>query len=561
MTELAAAAEDVVTRERTRRYGLRLLLVTLLYLLAAWGGLRYAVVGSTVSLVWAPSGIALAALLLWGHNMALGVLLGAFLANAGTGIPLSAALSIASGNAMEAWVGAWLLLRVAAFSPHLQTRRDVLALIGWAGLLSTLLSALVGVSTLTLIGTVGPADYITVVLKWWLGDMMGVLVVAPLLLLLMSHRPQRPSLGQGLEFGLLFLSLAGVSWMIFGASALAAQGFYATSLAVFPFVIWAALRFGQWGASLVTLLVSLLAIWGTAQGTGPFVVALPVDSLVRWCAFGIVTAVTGLLLAASVAEQRQAQAALQRSNAELEQRVQARTRELAAAHAELQRESAEARRLEAQLIRLSEEQQQALGRELHDGLGQLLTSLSLMCETLRQRLAERVPPEAEALQRISELVDEATRMTRSVARGLYPVALEFGGLPAALAQLAEHARSHLGQDCHLHIDPRVRLDDPLAALNLYRVAQEAVNNAVKYSRARQLWIELDRLDGQHRLRIRDDGVGIAAQRLAAGEGLGLASMRFRAGLLGGSLTISAGGDSTPSGTTVTVLCPVVEGSP
>ena len=99
------------------------------------------------------------------------------------------------------------------------------------------------------------------------------------------------------------------------------------------------------------------------------------------------------------------------------------------------------RRLENALIRVSEEQQQAIGRELHDGLGQHLTGLSLFSATLQHQLHERAQPEAEAAGRIVDLINQATAMTRSVARGLYPAALEVGGLSAALEQLAEHTWS------------------------------------------------------------------------------------------------------------------------
>jgi len=516
----------------------RLLGVILLYLAAAQGGLMVAVVGSTVSLVWAPSGIALAALLLYGRRMALGVFLGAFAANAWTGIPLPAALSIALGNVLEALAGAWLLGRLAQQPGALGSLRDVLVLIVGAALLSTTLSAAVGVATLTWIGAVEPADAATVGLKWWLGDMMGVLVVTPLLLLL-HGRLRWPTRREALEGLCLFAALTGVGLKIFGASGQSAQGYYASSLAVFPFVIWAALRFDQWGASLVSLLVSVLAIWGTAQGLGPFVEGDPVDSLVRWCAFGIVTAVTGLLLAAAVAEQRQ-------SYNELEQRVLERTQELAAA-------SAEGRRLETALIGVSEAQQQALGRELHDGLGQMLTSLSLMCASVQQRLQARAQPEAEALQRIAEVIAQASEMTRSVARGLYPVALEFGGINAALEQLAEHTRVHLRQDCVFEVDPHLHLHDPLVAVNLYRVAQEAVNNAVKHGRGGQIRIALARAGAENRLSISDDGRGLPQQPAAdLTPGLGLASMRFRARQLGGRLEIEP---RLPRGTTISVSYP------
>lgn len=528
--------------------------VTVLYAAAAKGGLMYAVVGSTVTLVWAPSGIALAALLVYGWRMAFGVALGAFLANADTGIPFLAACSIAAGNTLEALAGAGLLVRLAHFQNSLETRRDVFALIAFAAIFSTTLSASIGVATLAWIGTVALNDYATVWLKWWLGDMMGVLVVAPLLLS-WRHLKRAPSTWKVAEAFCLVAALVVVSLKIFGAPELAGHGYYPASLAVFPFVIWGALRFQQRGASLVTLAVSLLAIWGTSQGTGPFVVDQPVDSLVRWCAFAIVVAVTGLLLATSVAEQRRAQAALKRSHDELEQHVQARTRDLAATNADLNREMAERRNLEIEIIRVSEEQRRAIGRELHDGLGQNLTSLSLLCASLQQRLTNRAQPEAHAAQQIGSLIDEATAMTRSVAHGLYPVALEYEGLLAALEQLAEHTRSLQKIDCVFSAGPKVQVHDPLIEINLYRIAQEAVANALKYSQASLLRIDLARVDGKYRLTLSDDGIGIAPSQLGSATGLGMHSMRYRASLLGGDMQVQG---NVPQGTIITVTYPDLE---
>ncbi|WP_114971553.1 MASE1 domain-containing protein [Rhodoferax ferrireducens] len=530
----------------------RLTGVTLLYAAAAIGGLMYAVVGSTVTLVWAPSGIALAALLAYGYRLSFGIALGAFLANAWTGIPLAAAAVIAMGNTLEALVGAFLLVRLARFRNALDRRRDVFALIVLAAIFSTMLSASIGVATLALGGIVSLGNYATVWMKWWLGDMMGVLVVAPPLLVWLSRTRPALSTPKAVEALCLVAALVLVCHKIFGAPELAVHGYYPASLAVFPFIIWGALRFGPWGASLVTLVVSILAIWGTTRGTGPFVVDQPVDSLMRWCAFAIVVAVTGLLLAASVAEQRRAQAELKSSHDGLEQRVKERTQDIAEINTDLRREMAARRSLENALIRVSEEQQQAIGRELHDGLGQHLTGLALFSATLQHQLHERAQPEAEAAGRIVDLINQATAMTRAVARGLYPAALEVGGLPAALEQLAEHTRSLQGMTCVFRCDADLQVRDPLVAINLYRVAQEAVNNALKYSQASHLRIDLTRVEDRHRLCISDDGIGADPERIWRGQGLGMHNMRYRASLLGGTFAIEK---NAHRGTTVAVIYP------
>lgn len=505
--------------------------VALVYAAAAIAGLQHAVVGSTVTLIWAPSGISLAAIFLLGYRVAPGVAVGAFAANAWTDVPLGVAAGIAAGNTMEAVAGVWLLTRLVCFRSALDRRRDVFAFIALAAAASTTLSAVVGVFALSLGNLVPINDLPGAWIKWWLGDMMGVLVVAPALLV-WSGCKKIPgiSIAMALEAAVLAAALLSVSYLIFGAPELSGRGYYPAALAVFPFVVWGALRFGQWGASLLTLTVSMLAVWGTTQGTGPFVVDGPVDSLVRWCAFAIVVAVTGLLLAASVAEQH-------RAHADLERQVREQTSGLQAANTELLREMTERRKLESELIGVSEVQQQAMGRELHDGLGQHLTSLALLGAALQQRLQERSAPEAEMAARIVNVANEANAMTRAFARGLYPVAFEFGGLSAALQRLAEQTQTAGSIQCDFRCDPDVSSHDSMTALNLYRIAQEAVNNALKYSRANLILIELSQMGEQYRLCVSDDGIGIDLDQPIHQHGLGMHSMRYRARLLGGTITI------------------------
>jgi two-component system, NarL family, sensor histidine kinase FusK len=523
--------------------------VALVYAAAAIAGLQHAVVGSTITLIWAPSGIALAAMLIWGYPMAPCVAAAALAANLWTDVPLAVASGIAFGNTLAAMAGAWLLARVPGFSTALSRRRDVLALIALAAFVATTISASVGISTLALAQLLPPEGSLQAWLKWWLGDMMGVLVVAPVLLVWLGRRAINLSPLKIVEAIVLSIALVGLSYLIFGPPEVAGRGYYPAALAVFPLVIWAALSFGQLGASLLSLTVSMLAVVGTAEGTGPFVIDQPVDSLVRWCVFAIVVAVTGLLLAASVHEQRRAQAELRKSHAELEQQVGDRTRDLLGLNADLRREMSERRNLESELIRVSEVQQQAMGRELHDGLGQHLTSLALLSAALQQRLAQREASEAEAAARIVSLASEANAMTRSLAKGLYPVALEFGGLFAALERLAEQASSLHGIRCEFHGEPGAQVNDSMVALNLYRVAQEAVNNAMKYSKATRVRIELSGDGARHCLCVSDDGIGIDLDRIVLQHGLGMHSMRYRANLLGGDLKV----EPQPSGGTRIVV--------
>ena len=528
--------------------------VALLYFAAAHAGLMLAVVGSTVTLVWPPSGIALVAILAFGYRITPGIALGAFLANAWTGLPLLLAVGIATGNVLEALAGAWLLKRLAGFRNTLERRNDVFALIALAAMCSTMISASIGVASLTLGGIVTFGEYASVWLKWWLGDMMGVLVVAPPLLVWLNQ--PRPVLAPSkmAEAVVLLTTLLLVSYLIFATPELAGHGYYPASLAILPFVIWGALRFDHWGATLVTLLISALAIWGATHGTGPFALGTLAESLIGWCIFVNVLAVTGLLLAVFSAEQRRSRAAIESAHEALEQRVTDRTEALAKTNAGLLREMAERKRLQAVLIQASEAQQKSMGRELHDGLGQHLTSIAFLGAALQQKLNDRVQPEADAASRIVELVNQSIDMTRRVARGLYPAALESLGLSATLEQLADNTRSLHGMHCEFHADPVERVADPHIAINLYRFAQEAINNAVKHSQGHRLWINLACDNELYRLSVSDDGIGFNPEH--DGPGLGMHSLRARANMLGGELEISK---NMQGGTTVAVIYPACKG--
>lgn len=531
------------------------------YAAVAMVGLGFAVVGSNVTLLWAPSGIALAGVLVYGPRMAWGVFLGAFAANAATDIGTLASLGIALGNASEALVGAWLLQRVGHFDGALRTRQDVFALIGLAAGLSTAVSATVGASTLTLSGALPPDQIATAWLIWWLGDMMGVLVVAPVLLAWKHRSCRRPSAHEMLESMALVIVLLFVSYRIFGAPAAMMNGHYMASLAVFPFVIWGAVRFRLWGASGVTLLISLLAVWGTSRGTGPFAVGEALDSMLRWCAFAIVSAITGLLLAALVSEQRAAQRLLQASHQALEARVLERTQELADTNTRLQHSLHERRRLEAELIRASEAQQRRIGHDLHDGLGQQLTSMALLSGALHQSLSVRQaarsaqaeePALADKALRITQMANDAAQVLRTVARGLSPVALEHGGLHAALSQLAQQTPVNPSVNCVYRGSEGITVTDPVLAINLYRIAQEAVHNALKHSKATEVAIDLARQGPAIALSVRDNGAGFNPEQPPGHEGLGLHSMAHRASLLGGHLQII----SAPNqGSTIVVTYP------
>ncbi len=533
-------------------------IVALAYYAGAKIGLAYAVVGGAISLVWPSSGIALVLLFVLGFAAAPGIAIGSFLANVSGGVPVAVAAVIGTGSMIGASTAVVLLKRATRFRITLDRINDVVALIVLAAGMSTAVSAFIGTAALLGGGRVSVTGCAAAFVKWWLGDMMGVLVVAPPLFSFLAYSNPIHSATQTIEACALTLVTFWVSYLIFGAPQLAGHGYYPAALAIFPFVIWAALRFDHLGTSIATLIVSVVAVWGTTHGTGPLAAESPVDSLVRWCTFADVVAVTGLLLVAARDQERRVYKLLQAAHIELERRVQERTDDLKKANNELQDEMARRRLLEEELIQIGDQQQRLIGRELHDGLGQHLTSLGLYCTALNQKLQTQGHPAADDAATVVGLVKQASVMTRRIAHGLDPVAMEYGGLAAALRGLAETTRTLNGVDCVLRIAPDVDLLDPLMQINLYRAAQEAVSNALKYCNGQRIWIDLEQTGRMQTLSIGDDGVGIGEEEMERAAGLGLHNLRHRASLLGGACTVTR---NHLGGTTVAISYPAPEGGP
>ena len=294
-------------------YAAQIALLAAIYFGAAKFGLSLAVMQKNVSLVWPPTGIALAALLCFGYRLWPGVALGALLINASTGVSLVTAAGIATGNTLEALAAASLLGRVAGFTTSLDRLQDVLGLVALAAIPSTAISATIGVMSLCLGGEASWAVYPSLWWQWWLGDAMGALVVAPVLLTWSTPPRPRWHLRRAAEAGTLLAALIVTGQIIFGGWFTAASTHYPLTYAVFPFVIWAALRFGSRGAATATLVVSAAAVWGTERELGPFLGQTLTESLMLLQTFMSVVAVTALVLAAAITQHRRAEAAQARS--------------------------------------------------------------------------------------------------------------------------------------------------------------------------------------------------------------------------------------------------------
>jgi PAS domain S-box-containing protein len=235
-------------------------------------------------------------------------------------------------------------------------------------------------------------------------------------------------------------------------------------------------------------------------------------------------AVGGVVLnSRDVTERREAVKELRRMNEVLEERVRQRT--------------AAIQEFQEHLLRIADQTQQRIAQDLHDDLGQELTGLSLRAETLAEILAGGAPHAAKLAADVLAAVERARSKVRNLARRVLPIEIELNSLGGALARLAEDAASGARVACEFHNDHPETTFDSRIAMQLYRIAQEAVANALRHAQPKHVHIELADEQGQTVLQIADDGRGMPAE---AADGLGLRIMRYRAGMLGGTLEVLPG---------------------
>ncbi len=193
--------------------------------------------------------------------------------------------------------------------------------------------------------------------------------------------------------------------------------------------------------------------------------------------------------------------------------------------------------LERHVLEIANEEQRRIGQDLHDGVGQELTGLAMMADALSTTMARRGEDEAAVAEKLADGLKRAVGLVRALSRGLNPVEVDPLGLQSALLELSQRVAELYSVPCLFHCDDHVLVPDAEISTQLYRIAQEAVNNAAKHAKARELQITLEKDDGRIRLRVTDDGVGIQDNRNA---GLGMRSMGYRAGVIGGELHVRPG---------------------
>jgi signal transduction histidine kinase len=428
--------------------------------------------------------------------------------------PIGTVLGQTVGNMLEVLIAALLFFQLAEGRTHLGRVRDVAALVA-AAAAGTAISATFGTSSLRLGGVITMPEVGHVWRTWFLGDLSGALVFAPLVLCWASAPIHTVTRRHALE-GLAVLALIVV------VSLLPSQR--DVPYVVFPLLIWAALRAGPRGAAAAVAIVTSLTVVNTAHHAGPFVRATITQSLLATQLFVAAAALTSLVLGAVIEERRGALEALRENERQL-------------------------RASRARIVQAGDAERRRLERNLHDGAQQHLVSLAL---TLRLAKLQITANPAEAMQRVTEASDElqsALDELRELARGIHPAVLSDRGLQPALEMLATHA--HLPVKLSANLPER--LPAPIEAA-VYYVAAEGLTNVAKYAHATAAAVRVERTKHAVVLRMSDNGNGGADPD----RGTGLRGLADRVEALGGKLEL----DSPPGhGTVLTARIPCHSGSP
>ena len=232
------------------------------------------------------------------------------------------------------------------------------------------------------------------------------------------------------------------------------------------------------------------------------------------------------------------------------QMIKVSSANVATANEQLRQQIEDRKHLEKELLSIIERERQRTGQELHDSIGQQLTGIAFMMEVLAGKLSDKsLDEQVSYAERINERVGQAAEKTRKLARGLHPVDFDRNGLPSALQELAANTEELFGVSCSLKCEEAVSVENVSAAINLYRIAQEAITNAVKHAEATKITIDLTSHNDRLALTIENDGREFPSGSTHQG-GMGLKIMHHRAEVINGSLDIRKGADG---GTIVTCV--------
>ncbi len=507
--------------EATRPTGMTLLLsiaaLGLLYFVSGWLGLRLAFEHKAATLIWPPSGLSLAALILFGHRLWPGVFFGSVAISVMQGFSPQVSAGIAIGSTLEALAGSILLSRVVPFRPSLDRLQDVAALMIVGGAFAAVVAASVGVTVLWLDAQLDSSSYFRILLTWWQGDLGGVVVLAPVLLLLRSGRPAWSVLLAHREFWAIVILLFAMCFVMFSDLTSGEIKSISSQLPLFA-IVWAAARLGSRGAAVVAVPTLLFAIFATARGQGPFATGnTATDMSLLWL---YVATIGGMAptLAAAISQRDAADA---RRRLDVSERLQ------------IEREH------------LLLEQRELIMREMHDGVGGQLVSVLSMVQRGQASPAEIADGLRHALDDMRIMIDS--------------LATSRAGLPVLLGQLRTRFEPLLrrnGLELTWRVGEGVSLDafDPQRSLHFLRIIQEAVTNVIQHARASRVQIAISRGEGDGStvtVEISDDGIGAVPE--AAHRGRGMQNMIDRAGEIGGVIHF----ESASPGWRVRLLVPAL----
>lgn len=298
-----------ITKTNTSAIYLALLAV---YFVTGKLALKLAFFNASATPVWPCSGIALVILLTLGYRLWPVIFVGSFLVNLTTAGSILTSAGIATGNTLEAVLGCYFVLRYAGGRHAFERSQHIFKFTLWAAMLSTAVAASVGCSTLWIGGFVSSRDYSSTWFTWWLGDGVGILLLVPLLLLWAENPRFNWSRNQIFELIAIFAGLIASAGFVFGPDFHSLVRDYPFEYLCFPFLIWAAFRYGRRKAATALCVLAVVATWGTVHGYGPFVRSSPNTSLLLLQSFLGIAAVTSMVLAAESTEHKRAEEHIRR---------------------------------------------------------------------------------------------------------------------------------------------------------------------------------------------------------------------------------------------------------
>jgi len=459
-----------------------LVLLAGVYFLAGKLGLMLAIVHPNASAVWAPTGIALATLLLLGERMWPAIFVGAFLVNVTTAGSALTSVGVAAGNTLEAVIGAALVNRFANGRNTFDSAPDIFRFTILAAMIATMASPTLGVTSLALGGYARWADFVPIWLTWWLGDMGGALVITPLLLLWIRDPRVYWTRAEAFEAGLLLLTLVAVGAAVFGRSSPFQISGHPLAFLCMPVLVWAAFRFDPRIASTAIVVLSGIAVTGTLRGTLPAERWAINESLVLLQVFMGVAAVTTLVLATMVAERRR-----------VERTVWATSEDLRRALAELEAFS------------------HSISHDLRSPVGAVLNYSAVIEEDFGGRLDEDA---RRLLHRMRASAESAATLLDQLVQYGSAERLKGERRPIDMTALARDVHGEIvagGDEAELVQFELPELPPALGSAALVRcVLRNLFNNGVKYTRGRpQRRIVMDSVAGarENVYSVTDNGIG------------------------------------------------------